>query len=573
MILVDIARFEEIVRTQSRGDRMPRKVSDRTLLRRVLREVLELRSPDGARRAIGLRPRGQDAVVAVPIHLTTRRHSAELETMLLQQGLDDLLDLLPIGALGKALRVAARKRVVMCVDRQGLSRVRHGRHWVWVYAFQGGSYVYGGPKLRLTLTDNAGASAAYATSGSLDQWRARVIPILEENPRQLVVVSHALSAALRRPLGHPSMTLALVAPTSTGKTTTQRLVASMLGEPIVTPWNATSLGLQKWLVERPDQPVTLEDFHRADTAEDLAAVIMAVGNNASRITARAAGTEGEIPGIESTPIVSAERSLVSQLRGGTSGLLARYFEIGVGREGMFDGTSAFGDARAMVYAIDETIRLNHGTAWPAWLSAVSQRWADVARWHNQRLATVRMRVVEAAGKPELGELTGRLADRLAFSAFVGVVATKVGFWSIPAATIYAAFGLVLREYFGRLTSGEGAFSSKALEAIAAFIERHRSRFYPLREVNNATPPPGLIGYTTTIRGRGPVYLFPPGLFAEEFGEHGDEAYAALRQADLIVTQAQRGHRLSVRIPRARDKRRSRMDFIAVKEAIRFSRHS
>ena len=161
-------------------------------------------------------------------------------------------------------------------------------------------------------------------------------------------------------------------------------------------------------------------------------------------------------------------------------------------------------------------------------------------------------------------------DALSFSAFAAVTATKIGFWSISPTTIYAAFGLVLKENLASTHSrGGGAFASQSLEAVAAYIETHRSRFVPLREVYDGTPRSGLIGYTTTIRGKGPAFLFPPGLFAEQFRDHGDEVYDALRRANLLITQQQRGNRLSVRIPGAKESRRSRMEFVAISDAIRF----
>lgn len=547
---------------------MPRKVSDRTLLRRALLGVFELRSPAGSRWAIGVQPLDKRPMVVFPIHVTARRHAAELERLCLDNHLDPLLELFPVGSLGKAVREAARGRPLTTVERRGFTRVRYQGRWVWVYAYRGKPYVYGRKAPRLALVSEAAESGELA--GTFAEWQAVVSQVVASNPRQLVVLAHALSAALRRPLGFPSVMLALVAPTSTGKTTTQRIVASMLGKPIVTPWNATSLGLQKWLAERPDQPVTLEDFHRADSADDLAAVIMAAGNSASRITARTRSQGEDAATIESTAIISAERSLVSLLRAGTSGLLARYVEIGTGESGMFDEASPYVDIRTMVGAIDTAVRGNYGVAWPAWLSAVSKAWPSVERLSKKRMAFVLARVLEAAGRPELTELSARLADGIAFSAFAAVMATKLGFWSIPPATIYEAFGLVFKEHLARSLAGGSGFYSQAVEAVSSFIERHRSRFFPLREVHDTTPRHGLVGYTTTIRGKGPVFLFPPGLFAEQFRDYGDEVYEALRNADLLIAQPQRGNRLSVRIPGATDERRSRMEFIAVKEAIRFS---
>src|SRR5205823_1052212 len=110
--------------------------------------------------------------------------------------------------------------------------VRQRGRWIWVYAFGGDSYSYGGKRVKVTLVGKATEKVEQV--GSFDGWAAGLSSILQSNPRQLVVLGHALSAALRRPLGYAPLMLALIAPTSTGKTTTQRMVSSMTGKPTVT---------------------------------------------------------------------------------------------------------------------------------------------------------------------------------------------------------------------------------------------------------------------------------------------------------------------------------------------------
>ncbi len=94
---------------------MATKASDTRGLRKVLKGIYELRSEVGVRHGIGLETKSQAPLVIVPIHLTSRRNAAALEQLLLENQLDPLMELVPIGALGRLLREIARSHPVIAV--------------------------------------------------------------------------------------------------------------------------------------------------------------------------------------------------------------------------------------------------------------------------------------------------------------------------------------------------------------------------------------------------------------------------------------------------------------------------
>jgi len=221
--------------------------------------------------------------------------------------------------------------------------------------------------------------------------------------------------------------------------------------------------------------------------------------------------------------------------------------------------------------IDALVAKNHGTFWPKWLKACSERWERVVKWRGQQIPRLRNAILQAAGEPEIDDLTSRILDRLAFAAFAGCVATKLKLWPIGQSRIVAAFGLLLKEHVDRSPPGRNALARAAIEAVRAYIEAHRGKFPSLTSASDPNGGKGIAGYLADDRKQGRLYLFIPDVFRQLFhAEFGEDIYEALRAAGYLVTQQGRGNRFTKRIPGAEEGSPDRMDFIAIREAIRFT---
>lgn len=504
----------------------------------------------------------------VPIEFTGRHNAVGLERWLLQHGLEELFAEFKVSEIGAILREQAGDKQVVVLDRPGIHRIEHQGAFFYAVAWNGRAR-WLGQHASVDVALVGDALSHQGATGTAESWRGAFEEAITLNPRLLVILCVSLSAAIRRPFREPPFTVGLVATTSTAKSTFQQVGSSMVSRPEVVPWNATNLGLQAWLADRPDRPVFVEDLHKADGFEDVAQVIMAVGNRARRLTAhRGLGTQA--PQIEATLVVSSEKSLAALApKDSSAGLAARYFEVHAGRHGMFDHLCGRASGRELSNDLQRLAHDNCGTIWPEWLKRLSRSWKRVERWRAKKLQEVRGSLLELAGISEPDELIERLADRLAFAAFSGCVATKIGLWTIERKTIIDAFALVLNEHAQRFPSRRNVMATAAIEAVCAYIETHHAKFVPIALANDPNKPNGISGYIAKNK-QGMLYLFVPGVFKRLFSDYGDEVYAALRAAGFLVTQRSRHNLYQKRVPGAAGEPRRSMFFVAVREGIRYS---
>ena len=518
--------------------------------------------------AIQLRHSKQGPLVC-PIAFTGRHSTAAMERWILENALDAILSELRVSEVGATFRNLAGEKKVIVIEQRGHHKIVHGGHTFYATAWDG-RIRYWGPRPAFDVLLVEDALKREARSGTVETWLAAFQECIEKNPRLLVLLCTSLSAALRRLLREPAFTLVLVAPTSTAKSTAQQVGSSLTGPPAVVTWNATNVGVQDWLAARPDQPAFIEDLHKADRFEDVAQIVMNVGNSAGRIRSQRSQGGGQATPIQASLIVSSEKSMASMAsQGSAAGMLARCAEIHAGRHGLFDNLCGFSSGGELANHLQRLAAEHFGTMWPQWLKLLSKAWVNIQEWHTERLPKMRDSILENAGNPEPDELTGRLVDRLAFAAFSGCVATELGLWSIRKTIILAAFGQMLREHVDRSPPGRNALANAAIEAVRAYIETHHSKFPPLSAVNDPNKQSGNAGYLAKDR-FGALFLFIPGVFADLFREFGDEVFVALKGAGYLATQPSRHNHYQKQVPTGAKGERRSMFFVAIREDIRYA---
>lgn len=504
-----------------------------------------------------------------PMALTGRHHLGATESWLLQEGLDKALSGMRVSEFGSALRDMAGDRTVTVITETGFHAVQKGNSSIRMMAWGGHLRHFGQkPSTKFIMTEEA--AKLISTAGTVESWRDAFSETASRNPRILVALCCSLSAAMRRAFGEPSFSLILVAPTSTAKSTVQQVCSSLIGRPDVVAWNATNQGMQEWLSHRPDQVACVEDLHKADKFEDIAQVLMNTGNNAARVRAGLGKGASKARTIEATLILSSEKSLVSMASRASAGMLARCFELHAGAHGMFDDPGETVNPGALANQLKQSALENYGAMWPKWLKVLSKSWDRVEQWHIERLPKLRRAILKKAGCSDADELTGRLADRLAFATFAGCVASELRLWAVTPMEIQAAFGLVLKEHLARQPLTGNALAAAALDDVRAYIETHRANFPPLSSANDPNARVGLSGYTADGGKHGPLFLFVPGVFRSQFADYGEEVITALRSAGFLVTQPGRHNLYEKKVPTGVKGKRRAMFFIAVKNDIRYA---
>lgn len=523
--------------------------------------------------------KGDDVVIRVkedgrlimcPRAITGRLSQRMLESFLIGVGFDVLLSKVPLAEIGPGFRELAAGKTTAILNRAGLHDVVVAGVPTSVYVWDGKCHFFGvKPEHDVLLT--GGALVRAKKAGDLDSWVTGIAPIANENPGLLCSLCVTFSAGIRQQLDEPSFTMGLIAATSQGKTTWQKACIASLGLPEVAQWDGTEIGVREWLVDQPNQPVCLDDMHRAKF-DHVAQTLMTVGNSATRMISKRAQTSVRPQELQCTLILSSERSLASMANNASAGLLARYFEVYGGQEhGMFSSLVGRDSGAHLAKDIDALVAEHHGTFWPKWLKACSKHWKRVVKWHGKKVPELRDAILQAAGDPEIDALTSRVLDRLTFAAFAGCVATRLKLWPIRHSAIIAAFGLLLKEHVDRSPPGCNALARAAIEAVWAYIEAHRGKFPPLARAGDPNGDNGIAGYLADDRKQGRLYLFIPDVFRQLFhADFGEDIYDALRAAGYLATQPGRGNRFTKRVPGAEKGSPDRMDFIAIREAIRFT---
>lgn len=479
---------------------------------------------------------------------------------------------------GKALRGMADiilelgcESTTVVLPKTGLAKIQINGIPYWVNTWDGRQYAFG-PQPPVPVATMAAATPPSRT-GTLTGWKKAIARHCHKNPHLIVILCHALAAPLRRVFRQVFLVLLLVGPSSTGKTTGQRLAASMYGSPEnevgVLQMSGTEVGIREQLESRNDLPLCFQDIRQSEAADVLFRLIFSAADGANRYTHGAHNRP-----LSATPILSNERSIMDLAHRGSSGLdeglFGRCIELYANAKyGLFHDIHDAESASAFSKEIEAAAYAHHGKAWPAWLSLLSDNWDQVLAWYKAGLPIVRDRIAGSVDSASIGPVDGRMLDALAFSAWVGMVASKLGLLPLAESEIRMAFSEVFSEHIGRRQAGRTPLSEKIIADVRGYIDQHQGRFPSFDRFDTDGSRSGITGYRRQAKDGSEDFLFFPdqfeGLFAAKYGS---TVYYHLRRAGFLRVTKGRGNQLQVRVPNmsGADDRKS---FIAVNAAIRF----
>lgn len=241
-----------------------------------------------------------------------------------------------------------------------------------------------GPLRIIARTDGeAQALAGYHRRGTFEAWKVAAAQIAPY-PRVVVTLLACLAAPLLHVLGEdvPNFMLNLGELTGTGKSTAQRIGASVWGNPnehapntVFQTWNVTKVGIERLAAIRNGLPLILDDTRNVDP--DIVSQVIYL------ICAGQGKTRGALQGLARTAsfrtigISSGERSLRHFYKE-TGGAVLRTLEIS--GNPFHDQEPA---TKQLVEDLNETVLANYGHAGPillAWLlheEGRADRWADL----------------------------------------------------------------------------------------------------------------------------------------------------------------------------------------------------
>lgn len=370
-----------------------------------------------------------------------------------------------LSAYIKVFPIEARAR---CVERLGWHE--------GVFVTPSGSI---GASNELRVFQNSHAiEPAYSVSGTVEEWRNSVASLAQGNSRLTFAISVAFAGALADIAGEDSGGFHFRGASSSGKSTSLRVAASVWGNPskYIRLWRGTVNGLEGLAVLHNDGLLILDEISQIDPAAAGDAAYM-LANGQGKVRAQRNGL-ARAPQCWRLIFLSAgEESLTAIMsRAGkrtSAGQEIRLADIEAdagASMGVFEKLHALQSPAAAASAIKAASNSYYGAVGIAWLQNLADNRDELATFLSDSINRFVADVVPAgaAGQVE------RVARRFALVAVAGELATHYGLtaWSLGEATYGASECFrVWLEGFG----GNGNREGRAIVAqVRAFFETHGS---------------------------------------------------------------------------------------------------
>lgn len=401
--------------------------------------------------------------------------------------------------------------------------------------------------------------------GSRKKWHSALGAHMLDNPTMLVALGAALSALLVGPVGIQPLMLMLVGPSSSGKTSIQQAVQSIIRPGSVKSASGTVLGLHQWMSHQPDQPVFLQETRQVTNSAELINLVFDHGNGGSRAIGNAAqrGTEGRA--LRCVLIASNEQTLAELVRRKSvvldAGVDARLFELVTeGAHGAFEKLPSGMTAADFAQYLAEASQNAYGAVWGRWVAVVVENCVEIREKAAKLIPLARTKLLEQV---EVNDpVFNRMLTGYAGWFFALVMAAKYGVFPIENRQIRDAFYTVLKAHSKRYASGLTPIDHAVIEAVRAAIDENPGRFTALSERGQTKG--GVWGYIHKINDE-ILYLVFGSSLSKLASSHTDrEILDALVGADYL--KHNKGERmLSVRVPNEKQSKR----FYAIRERICF----
>lgn len=331
-----------------------------------------------------------------------------------------------------------------------------------------------------------GEPAAVAVRGTLEGWRETTGAPCVGNSRLLLAVSMSFAAPLLYWAAEESGGFHLLGKStnasSSGKTTTMRVAASVCGDPYryLRSWRTTDNATESIAEAHNDLPLFLDEMSQSE-AKTVGDTAYMLGNGAgkTRMDRNAGGRPAKTWRVEylSTGESSLAAHMATANRKVTAGQEVRMIEIpadaGAGH-GVFEDLHGYANGADFAAALTAGAREHHGAPLIAWLEAIQrQRDALPGAIQRHRDAFTADALAGIADPP--GQVR-RVANRFGLLAVAGELATMEGLTGWPAGAANDAARRCFRDW---LTARGGAIPAEErdlVRTVRLFFEQHSNRF-------------------------------------------------------------------------------------------------
>jgi len=318
--------------------------------------------------------------------------------------------------------------------------------------------------------------AQYSKKGDFFKWNAKVAAPCEGNSYLIVALSCAFAGPLLEPLNIPGLGIHFFGDSTTGKSTSLAVAASVWGsEKFMISWRTTVNGLEIQAASRSSTLIPVDESHQVD-AKTLDASVYMLLNGMGKSRMRQDTSAREIAHWYACVLSSGERSIETHQTAAKIdhkvGQIVRITDVpvAIGPLGLFEDIHESKNAADFSGALRDAAARHYGHAGPMFVSYLIENYKNLGL--SARLA----KVIEEFGT-NLSAQDARVARSFAVIALAGELAIE---WAIlpwePGSVTNAAVDIY---NYWRSTQPQSAKSKETAQLIAAvkaFIETRDADF-------------------------------------------------------------------------------------------------
>lgn len=443
----------------------------------------------------------------------------------------------------------------LCVDKLGWHNDR--------YVLQSRSLGDNTDEMIVYQSENTNSSVL-SQKGTLVQWRDEICKLISEQSRLVFSICCAFAGQLLEPLDLDGGGFHMLGSSSTGKSITMCLAASIWGNPtiVVRTWRQTDNALEGTAKEHNDSILLLDEMGQLEPNIAVKTAYM-LANGISKSRSSISGTNQKPHTWRLIFLSNGEQSIKQHVacesKGVTAGVEVRVAHIEADADtgnGIFDSLVMADSGAAQADKIKEIASKYYGTAGIAWLNYVT---TDKAKTIIEAKGLIRNFMSQYDG---LSSQAHRVAKRFSLVAAAGEIATQAGItgWQTGQATaaVKVCFNNWLDNY-GR--DGEHE-ERQIIKHVQAFIEQHgASRFQiwsePMHDEDQSTIEQKTNNRVGFRRQDTDEYYFYPNMFEQEVCSPYSlkKVIKVLDEAGLLNKNEQDRKMLKVTLPNTKNRLR------------------
>jgi len=397
---------------------------------------------------------------------------------MVDEGLQISTDNRMIDALLHYLNLAPpmEKKMAICTDRIGW----HGN----VYLFHDNSFI-GNEETRIVYT-GAPLGKHHATKGTLEEWKDNVASLCKGNSMLIFAICVSFASVLLRLLKAESGGYHIYGESSTGKSTTLYVGASVHGDPehLMGTWRTTTNGAEGKAKKSNDSLMINDELHQSNPKEAGDAVYMLM-NGKGKQRATVIGDAREVTEWRLNCLSSGEVSSAAFIKeGGKSvraGHVVRMLDIsadmGLGM-GIFENIHDAPSSHIFAERLKKASSEYYGTPVRAFLQKlVSDSFSDgLEKCFAERKECFFADFVPAGSDAQVQ----RVATKLVIVAMAGEIATDIGITGWEAGEAYKSVSSCFTKWLSNQGTSGQYEAVQAEDQVKSFLLHHGlSRFIPV----------------------------------------------------------------------------------------------